>query len=101
MLQFIVFCFTLRDAIVAKCEKNAKKTADMEAANQVKHAECQKCKNVELPPAYEHVEVEETFPIEQAMMSKTEQGPIAGTLPLQPSQSGLSAIDDEGRVLGA
>ena len=73
----------------------------MEAANDIEHVECRKCKNVELPPAYEHVEIEETLPVEQTMTSKTEQGPIAGTLPLQPNQSGLSAVDDEGRVLGA
>lgn len=73
----------------------------MEAANHVEHAECQKCKNVELPPAYDHVEEEETSAVDHTMTSKTEQGPVAGTLPLQPNQSGLSVVDEEGRVVGA
>ena len=93
----------------------AAKVADLEAVEHVEHVPCQKCKNVELPPAYENVEADtlsvhvtdetdetnHTNHTNQAEPSKSEKGPVVGPMPLNASQSGLSVVDDEGRIVGA
>ena len=106
--HFIVFCFTVRNLHVAKRaeraarERSAAKIADLEAVEHAEHVSCQKCKNVELPPAYENVEVEtpQLNQINQTELAKTEKGPLVDPMPLHASQTGLSVQDDEGRVVG-
>ena len=96
-------CHVVKKAEKLAREEAAAKAGDIEAMEHVEHMPCQKCKNIELPPAYENVNVEacSSNQASQVEVAEAGKGAVIDLMPLNASQSGLSVVDNEGRVIGA